>query len=76
MAATLCADNMLTNLGLQSQFPPVGDSEQNCEQLGQTYTLQLVVRPTPNPNFRRADVRAADPAGQPVLQLSTVLPRN
>lgn len=76
LAAQWCADNLLTNLRLQRQFPPVGDSEQNCEQLGQTYTLQLVVRPTPNPNFRRADVRAADPAGQPVLQLSTVLPRN
>jgi general secretion pathway protein I len=34
-----------------------------------------VVRPTPNPNFRRVDARIADPEGQPVLQLSTILPR-
>jgi len=76
LAAQWCADNLLTSLRLQRQFPPVGDSDQRCEQAGQTYAMTLTVRPTPNPNFRRVDVRVADAASQPLLQLSTVLPRN
>jgi general secretion pathway protein I len=61
LAAKWCADNQLTELRLQRQFPPVGDSDFACEQLGQTFRGQLVVRPTPNPNFRRVDARIADP---------------
>lgn len=76
LAAQWCADNLLTGLRLQRQFPPVGDSTLDCEQVGRRFPLTLVVRPTPNPNFRRVDVRVADEAGLPLLQLSTVLPRN
>lgn len=75
LAAQWCADNQLTELRLQRQFPPVGDLEFSCEQLGQRYRGTLVVRPTPNPNFRRVDARVADAQGQPLLQLSTILPR-
>lgn len=76
LASQWCADNLLTGLKLQRQFPPVGDADLSCDQAGQTYAIKMIVRPTPNPNFRRVDVRVADPAGQPMLQLSTVLPRN
>jgi len=75
LAAQWCADNQLTELRLQRQFPPVGDLEFSCEQLGQSYRGTLVVRPTPNPNFRRVDARIADAQGRPLLQLSTILPR-
>ena len=74
-AAQWCADNQLTGLRLARQFPGVGDSDFSCEQLGVAYTGRLVVRPTPNPNFRRVDAVLADPAGQPLLTLSTVLSR-
>ena len=74
-AAQWCADNQLTALKLTRQFPGVGDSDFGCEQLGKSYAGKLVVRPTPNPNFRRVDARVADEAGQPLLQLSTILPR-
>jgi general secretion pathway protein I len=74
-AAQWCADNQLTNLKLARQFPGVGDSDFACEQLGRAYRGTLVVRPTPNPNFRRVDANIADDAGHPVLTLSTVLPR-
>ena len=74
-AAQWCADNQLTGLKLARQFPGVGDSDFSCEQLGRSFSGKLVVRPTPNPNFRRADALIADDAGQPVLSLSTVLPR-
>jgi general secretion pathway protein I len=74
-AAQWCADNELTNLRLGKVFPGVGDSEFGCQQFGRSYTGQLAVRPTPNPNFRRVDANVADSAGRPVLTLSTVLPR-
>ncbi len=76
LAAQWCADNQLTELRLQRQFPPVGDNDFTCEQAGQTYRGQLVVRPTPNPNFRRVDARVANDANVPLVQISTVLGRN
>ena len=75
-AAQWCADNALTGLKLAHQFPGVGDSDFDCEQLGASYPGKLVVRPTPNPNFRRVEAFIADAEGHPVLSLSTVLPRN
>ena len=74
-AAQWCADNQLTGLKLARQFPGIGDSDFACEQLGRSYSGKLVVRQTPNPNFRRVDANIADDQGQPVLTLSTVLPR-
>ncbi len=74
-AAQWCADNQLANLKLARQFPGVGDSEFTCEQLGRSFKGQLQVRPTPNPNFRRVDAHIADDTDQPLLTLSTVLPR-
>ncbi len=74
-AAQWCADNQLTGLRLARQFPSVGDSDFSCSQLGVAYRGRLVVRPTPNPNFRRIDARVADPDDRPLLSLSTVLSR-
>jgi general secretion pathway protein I len=74
-AAQWCADNQLTGLKLARQYPGVGDSDFSCEQLGRSFNGKLVVRPTPNPNFRRVEARIADEAGLPILSLSTVLGR-
>jgi general secretion pathway protein I len=74
-AAQWCADNQLTNLKLAKQFPSIGDSAFACNQLGRTFNGQLVVRPTPNPNFRRVDANIADEVGTPLLTLSTILTR-
>lgn len=73
--AQWCADNALTNLKLAKQFPGVGDSDFECNQLGRDYKGKLVTRPTPNPNFRRVDAVVADATGLPLLTLSTVLSR-
>lgn len=72
-AAQWCADNQLTSLRVTHTKPGVGDSDFECEQLGQHYTGKLHVRPTPNPNFVRADAQVFDSANQPLLTLSTVL---
>jgi len=74
-AAQWCADNQLVNLKLARQFPGIGDTDFSCEQLGRKFKGQLLVRPTPNPNFRRVDANVADDGDQPLLTLSTVLPR-
>jgi general secretion pathway protein I len=74
-AAQWCADNELAGLELERQFPGVGDYTFGCEQLGASYPGRLVVRPTPNPNFRRVEAFIADPQGVPLYSLSTVLAR-
>lgn len=74
--AQWCADNQLTSLRLvKGSYPPVGDTEFTCEQLGTTYTGKQEVRPTPNPLFRRVEAKIFNAQGQPVLSLSTVQSR-
>lgn len=43
--------------------------------MGRTLPGRLVVRPTPNLNFRRVDAQVLDEANQPIVRLSTILPR-
>jgi general secretion pathway protein I len=73
--AQWCADNTLTGLKLAHPTLAIGDSDFACEQLGRSYHGKLVVRPTPNPNFRRVDAQMATDSGQPIMGISTVLPR-
>jgi general secretion pathway protein I len=73
--AQWCADNQLTGLKLSHQFPDVGDGDFSCDELGQTYAGKLIVRPTPNPGFRRVDAQVFDAAGHSIVVLSTVLGR-
>lgn len=74
-AAQWCAENQLTELRLGKQFPSVGDAEFKCEQLGRSYLGRLVVRPTPNPNFRRVDAVMQDEVNTPILTLTTIVGR-
>lgn len=74
-AAQWCAENLLSELRLTSQFPDIGESPFTCEQLGRSYAGTLRVSPTPNPQFRRVDAGVADDQGRPVLSLSTIMGR-
>ena len=74
MLAHLCAENELVRLKLAKQMPPVGDSEQGCEQGGFVFAVRMRVAATPNPNFRRVDAQVFQ-QDQPVLRLSTVMGR-
>jgi general secretion pathway protein I len=74
--AQWCADNQLTNLKLAHQALNVGDSDFTCEQLGRSFQGKLIVRSTPNPNFRLVDAQVNNESGSPVFKLSTVLPRS
>jgi general secretion pathway protein I len=73
--AQWCADNQLAGLKLAHQYPDVGDGDFTCVEFDQTYPGKLSVRPTPNPNFRRVDAQVFDPAGRPLVTISTVLGR-
>lgn len=72
-AAQWCAENVLTELRLNKQFPDIGESPFSCEQLGRSYSGKLKVSPTPNPLFRRVEAFIADDAGRPMLTLPTIL---
>ena len=73
--AQWCAENQLAEVRLTRFFPPIGDTEFECQQLGRRYRGHLIVRPTPNPNFRRVEAFVSDAQGVPLYSLSTVLPR-
>lgn len=74
-SAQWCAENTLTELRLNQQFPDIGESPFACEQLGRSFGGRLRVSATPNPLFRRVDVDVADDAGSPLLTLSTIMGR-
>ena len=74
-AAQWCADNRIIGLKLAHIYPDVGDGSFTCEQLGRTYAGKQIVRPTPNPNFRRVDAQVFDEGGNPILTLSTIFGR-
>lgn len=55
--AQLCAENALHAFRLSRQMPGVGVSTNDCLQARQNFVTELEIQPTPNPNFRRVDVR-------------------
>lgn len=70
--AQLCADNALNTLRLSRQLPGMGESSVPCVQAQQTLRVQLSVRPTPNPAFRRVDAQVWSNT-TPLLRVTTVL---
>jgi general secretion pathway protein I len=55
-------------------MPAIGDNMQSCEQAGRRFDVSIIVRPTPNPSFRRVDAQVFD-GTSPVLRLSTIVGR-
>lgn len=74
LLAHLCAENELVKTRLSRQMPAIGDSSQTCEQAGRSLTVGVVVRPTPNPSFRRVDAQVMD-GESPILRLTTIVGR-
>ena len=73
--AQWCADNQLTELKLNREFPGEGQTNFSCRQLGQELKGVLKVQGTPNPSFRRVDAIVADSLGRSLLTVSTVISR-
>jgi general secretion pathway protein I len=74
MLGQICAENELIALRLRRQLPDTGNRSVDCTQAGRLLQVEVSVRPTPNPNFRRVDARVLE-QGNTVLQLSTVMGR-
>ena len=55
--AELVADNRLAELRASKSFPPTGGNEGEALQAGQRFRWREDVSATPNPLFRRVDVR-------------------
>lgn len=80
LLAVLTAENRLLEMRLARERLEPGEEVQPCEQGGITFTCAQAVKPTPNPFFRRVEVRVyrSDDAGnrQQLAELMTVLPTN
>ncbi len=74
LLAQMCAENALVAVRLSQQMPALGDSSQLCPQAGRNFAVSLIVRPTPNPLFRRVDAQVFDD-DTPLLRLSTIVGR-
>lgn len=76
LLAQICADNALYALRLTRQMPSVGDGDSECQQANRTFTVQMKVRPTPNPSFMRVQTNVIDAQEKyGILQISTVIGR-
>jgi general secretion pathway protein I len=74
LLAQICAENELVRMKLAKQLPPLGDSDQGCEQVGQAFNVHLRVAATPNPSFRRVDALVFDGTSL-LLRFSTIMGR-
>ncbi|HEY0201055.1 MAG TPA: type II secretion system minor pseudopilin GspI [Burkholderiaceae bacterium] len=75
LLAQLCAENELVKARLASQLPGVGDNSVTCAQAGREFTVDVIVRSTPNPQFRRVDAKVRDAANSAntLLRLTTIV---
>jgi len=79
LLATLTAENRLLELRLARQRLDVGQSTADCEQGGMTFACEQVIKSTPNPFFRRVELRVyIDSSDGPrqLAEMMTVLPTN
>lgn len=74
LLAHTCAENELVAIRLSRALPDIGDVSIACPQADRQFTINVAVRPTPNPSFRRVDAQVFD-GNTPVLRLSTIAGR-
>jgi general secretion pathway protein I len=78
LLAVLTAENQIVELRLAGPVAMVvGESQQDCPQAGLRFTCERSIQPTPNPFFRRVQVRVLNSdSGAPreFALLMTVLP--
>jgi len=80
LLAVLTAENRLLELRLGRERLEPGDSVIACDQGGVSFVCSQAVKPTPNPFFRRVEVRVfrSDEDGnrRQLAELMTVMPTN
>ena len=72
--AQVCADNALITLRLSSQLPGMGERRVDCTQAQREMRVELTVRATPNPSFRRVEAQVFEDQ-TPLLRVQTVIGR-
>jgi general secretion pathway protein I len=79
LLATLAAENMLLEMRLARQRLELGQSDIDCTEGGITFRCEQAVKPTPNPFFRRVEVRVLHARADGMrryAEIMTVLPTN
>ena len=80
LLVVLTAENRLLELRLGRERLEPGDSVIACDQGGVSFVCSQAVKPTPNPFFRRVEVRVfrSDDEGnrRQLAELMTVMPTN
>lgn len=77
MLGTLAAENRLLELRLLRQRLEVGQATGDCEEGGVQFVCEQTIRGTPNPFFRRVELRVSrgtDAGRRVYAELMTVLP--
>ena len=85
LLASLAAENRLLELRLGRSRLELGESNIDCEQGGIAFACTQAVKPTPNPFFRRVEIKVARPNldgqgsatdSRQLAEMMTVLPTN
>lgn len=77
LLATLTAENRLLELRLARQRLEVGQTTTDCDEGGAKFSCEQIVRSTPNPFFRRVELRVSRAEGEgrrQYAEIMTVLP--
>ncbi|MBU6271048.1 MAG: type II secretion system minor pseudopilin GspI [Betaproteobacteria bacterium] len=65
------AENRLSQMRVQADWPPVGQSRQECPQAGVALICQEEIFATPNPFFRRVEIAVYEAGGRrPLARLT------
>ena len=62
LEAQWSADNIATTLRISKSFPPVGEQTLDCTQGRAPLQCTVTVLGTPNPAFRKINIRVSEPA--------------
>lgn len=77
MMATWSAENRLAQIRLEKLWPPLGQRKFECAQADLQFVCEENVFATPNPYFRRVEVRVLDPSNsdRQIVKLTQVVPQ-
>jgi general secretion pathway protein I len=74
--AQWCAENILLEMRLTGNLPVTNSSEENCAQIGKNFLVKIESESTPNPMFKKMNIRVLDEYKNSQFSIKTVLPVN
>lgn len=76
LLATWSAENRLSQIRLEREWPPIGGREFPCNQADITLNCKENIVATPNPEFRRVEmaVFSSGEAARRIIMLSQIVP--